>query len=151
MDPATFDRIIEESIAEEIASRDFYAQASRRIADSGVKEIFESLSKDEEQHRLTLERFRFDPLARVEFAKVADFGVAEAEVNRPFSFDMTPKDAFSLAMKKEQKAMEIYQEFAARCSDPEIRGLYTELAEMERGHKARLEDLFTNVAYPEQW
>jgi len=29
--------------------------------------------------------------------------------------------------------------------------IYLELAEMERGHKARLEELFVNAAYPESW
>jgi len=32
-------------------------------------------------------------------------------------------------------------------SSPEV--LFSQLANMERGHKARLEDIYTNMAFPE--
>jgi rubrerythrin len=79
MDPDAFDRIMQESIAEEIAARDFYRAASLKTRNAAVRAIFEELARDEEGHRNTLETFRFDPVARVEFARVEDFGVSEAE------------------------------------------------------------------------
>ncbi len=152
MDADAFDRIMQESIAEEIAARDFYRKAASRIQDPNVKAIFEELARDEEQHRATLETFRFDPLARVAFEKAEDFGVSEGQerIAAP-SLDMTPKDAFQLAMKKEEQAVAVYGRLAEGCRDPETRRLYEELAEMERGHKVRLERLFVDVAYPEDW
>lgn len=151
MDADTFDRIMQESIAEEIAARDFYKEAASRVEDRNIKDIFETLSREEEQHRVTLETFRFDPTAKVQFEKVDDYKVAEGERTPELSFDMSPREAFQLAMKKEQRAMEIYESFASQCADPELSKLYNELAEMERGHKTKLEDLFVNAAYPEAW
>jgi len=29
--------------------------------------------------------------------------------------------------------------------------MFLELANMERGHKARLEDIYVNMAFPEAW
>jgi rubrerythrin len=29
--------------------------------------------------------------------------------------------------------------------------VFEQLANMEKGHKARLEDIYTNMAYPEVW
>lgn len=152
MDPDAFDRIMQESIAEEIAARDFYRAAARRVENESVREVFEQLAREEDEHRATLETFRYNPLARVTFERVQDFGVSEGqEAIRAPSVDMAPKDALQLAMKKEQAAMMVYQRLAEGCSDAEIRKLYLELAEMERGHKARLETLFVDVAYPEVW
>ena len=151
MDAETFDRIMLESIAAEIAARDFYRQAAERIADPAARDVFLSLSEDEEKHREILETFRFDPVARVEFEKVTDHGVAETEPLPDLGFDMKPAEAFQVAMKKEQEAMELYQRLADQCGDAEIKRLYGELAAMERGHKARLEDLFVDSAYPEKW
>ena len=151
MNAAEFDRIMQESIAEEIAARDFYREAAAKVTDAGVKAILEELARDEEQHRGILETFRFDPLARVEFEETEDLRVAEEEEMPEPSFVMTPKEAFGLAMKKEQKAMETYQRLASGCRDAETRKLYEELARMERGHKAKLEKLFVDVAYPETW
>ena len=151
MDHETFDKIMLESIAAEIAARDFYKQAAERIADPAAKDVFLSLSADEERHREILETFRFNPEARVEFEKVTDYAVAEAEQIPDLTFDTSPADALQIAIKKEQAAMETYQRFADQCEDAETKKLYTELAAMERGHKARLEDLFVDTAYPETW
>jgi rubrerythrin len=151
MDAETFDRIMQQSIAAEIAARDFYRRAADRIEDPATRDMFLSLSADEEKHREILETFRFNPEARVEFEKVTDFSVAETEELPELSFDMSPAEALQVAMKKEQEAMELYQRFADQCEDAEIRKIYTELAAMERGHKARIEGLFVDTAYPEKW
>lgn len=151
MDPEFFDRLMLDAIAEEIAARDFYQKAARQVKDRNVAALFEQLSKDENEHRNTLETFRFNPLAGVEFARAQDFRVSEQEAEPPLSLDMSPKEALQLAMKKEEKAAEMYRRLAAGCRDPGISRLYLELAEMERGHKCRLEELFVNAAYPECW
>jgi rubrerythrin len=151
MDAEAFDELILEAISEEIAARDFYRDASRRMKDPGVKAIFERLSDDENDHRNMLEAFRYNPLAKMSFDHVQDFGVSEREQEPPPTFDMSPRDAFRLAMKMEEKAMAAYTCFAEVCTDPELRNLYSELAEMERGHKAKLEELFLNATYPESW
>jgi rubrerythrin len=151
MDAETFERIILDAIDNEIEARDFYAGAADRVDDPAVKEIFARLSREEEGHRHRLQTFRSDPMAQVEFHRVTDYGVAEAQSWPRLSLEMKPADALQLAIKKEQAAMQGYQALAATMDDPELRGLFTELAEMERGHKAHLEDLFVNVAYPEDW
>jgi rubrerythrin len=151
MDPDSFDSLMLNAIAEETAARDFYLQVARQVKDPNVAAIFEQLSRDENEHRNTLEIFRFNPLARVEFSRVQDFQVAEQEAEPALSFDMSPKEALQLAMKKEEKAAASYRRYADACPEQEIRRIYLELAEMERGHKCRLEELFVNVAYPESW
>ena len=77
--------------------------------------------------------------------------MAEQEDEPAFSFSMSPREALQIAMKKEQRAAETYRRFADACQDSEMRRIYSELAEMERGHKVRLEELFVNAAYPECW
>jgi len=151
MDPESFDRLMLEAIAEEIAARDFYQQAARKVQDPNVAAIFEQLAKEENDHRNVLETFRFNPLARVEFARAQDYRVSEQEEEPPLSFEMGPKEALQLAMKKEQRAAEAYRRLAAACKNSEFGRVYLELAEMERGHKCRLEELFVNAAYPECW
>lgn len=151
VDADVFDRLMLEAIAEEITARDFYQQAAHRMKDPNVRAICEQLSSEENHHRNTLETFRFNPLAMVEFERAQDFHVSEKEKEPPLSFDMSPREAFRLAMKKEEQALATYMRFAAGCQDPETCKLYLQLAEMERGHKSRLEGLFVNAAYPETW
>ena len=152
MDADTFDKIMLDAINEEILARDFYKGAAARMKDAGTVAIFEKLAIEEEGHRRMLEQFRFNPKAQVEFRKIEDdYQIAEAEALPQLSFEMKPADAFRLAMKKEQPAMQTYAARAERVADPEFKKLYRELAEMEKGHKTQLEDLYVNVAFPEDW
>jgi len=151
MDAEQFETIIQSAIQGEIEARDFYADAAKKVDDPSVKEIFTRLSADEEGHRHRLQTFKSDPMAKVEFQKVTDYGVAEAQDWPTLSLDMKPVDAIGLAIKKEQAAMESYQSLAGTMENAEFKNLFEELAAMERGHKAHLENLFVNVAYPEVW
>ena len=151
MDAESFDQLIQNAIEKEIEARDFYREAAKRMTDPAVTEIFEEMSRQEEGHREKLEVFRFDPTAKIEFQKVEDFGVAEEMDDIAITFEMSPKEAFQLAAKREQAAMEMYAKWAAGCESPELKRVFEELSEMERGHKKRIEDFFVNVAFPEAW
>ena len=151
MDAETFDKLMLRAIEQETEARDFYREAAGRVADASVREIFEEMARQEDKHREILETFRFNPTARVEFERAEDFGLAEEAEMQHLSMDLSPAEAFQLAMKKEQAALETYTKWAQVTRDPELKRVYEELAEMERGHKARIEELYSNAAYPEAW
>ena len=64
---------------------------------------------------------------------------------------MAFKDAIALAMKKEQEAMEMYQQFADASEGAKQKETFLELAKMEKGHKVRLEGIYTDIAFIEVW
>jgi rubrerythrin len=47
--------------------------------------------------------------------------------------------------------MQMYTQLATLSIDAEQELLFSQLASMERGHKARLEDLYTEMSFPEVW
>ncbi|HPD51657.1 MAG TPA: ferritin family protein, partial [Methanoculleus sp.] len=67
------------------------------------------------------------------------------------SVDMKPLDGLLLAIKKELQAAQMYSRLARASADAEQKMVFEQLANMEKGHKARLEDIYTNMAYPEAW
>jgi len=60
-------------------------------------------------------------------------------------------DAIGLAIKNEEEAMDMYKNLADICIDEEQRKLFLGLMEMEKMHKAKLEEIYVNVAYAEVW
>ena len=78
-----------------------------------------------------------------------DYQVAEVTDLPAFSEDMQPKDAIALAMKKEEQAVEFYRGMAVRTSDPSVREIFANLANMESVHKQKLENAFVEIGYPE--
>ena len=80
-----------------------------------------------------------------------DYHVAE-NVDRPkLSTAMKPADAFALAMKNEEDAMNHYTNLAAAVSDAEMKKIFHELAAMEKEHKFSMEKAFVDIGYPEVW
>ena len=47
--------------------------------------------------------------------------------------------------------MQMYTQLANSTSDFVQKSLFQNLAAMESGHKARLEDLYVEMAFPEKW
>jgi len=80
-----------------------------------------------------------------------DYKVVNAMPSPPLSADMKPLDGLVVAIKKELEAMQMYTQLAGLSTDMEQKFLFTQLANMESGHKARLEDIYTNMAFPEVW
>jgi rubrerythrin len=64
---------------------------------------------------------------------------------------MKPADAIALAVKNVQEAMDMYTKMADCSTDAEQKKMFQSLANMEQGHKVKLEDTFTNMAFPEVW
>jgi rubrerythrin len=48
-------------------------------------------------------------------------------------------------------AMQMYTQLANVAGDSDEKKTFLELAMMEKGHKARLEDIYTSMAFPEVW
>jgi rubrerythrin len=80
-----------------------------------------------------------------------DYKVADTLASPALTVDMKPIDGIVVAIKKELEAMQMYTQLANLAGDNETQLLFSQLANMERGHKARLEDLYTNMAFPEVW
>jgi len=64
---------------------------------------------------------------------------------------MKPTDGIALAIRKELDAMQMYTQLARVSSDSGEKQTFLELAKMEKNHKTRLEDIYTNMAFPEVW
>ena len=146
-----YKEIIKQAIANEVEARKFYEDAARTLEDPYLKELFGKLADEEKKHRDILIQIHTSDTIDRYFTETRDYKVAET-VNTPeLSMDMKPADAFALAMKKEEEAMKQYTEMANLCDDADKRQVFLDLAAMERDHKFKMEEAFTNVGYPEVW
>lgn len=134
----------------ELEANSFYTRVADSMNDPEVKNLFKQLAEEEMGHFELLERFRFDPTLPMKFsAPSRDYKISEATELPSFTDDMKPKDAIALAMKKEQQAVEFYQGLSVDATDGGLKKIFENLANMEMGHKQRLENAFIDVGYPE--
>ncbi len=151
MDTKEYRSIISNTIDREIEAYTFYRMVREKVNDESLKGLFNELAGEESNHRKTLEALLTKEPGKLGFDTKRDYKVGDALATPPLSADLKPLDGLVIAIRKELDAMQMYTQLASLSVDPEQIGLFESLASMERGHKARLEDIYTNMAFPEAW
>ena len=151
MTPEQYRAILSKAIEREVESYTYYRTTSEKVKDAYLKKIFADLAGDETKHREFLQGLLAKEPKQLKISATKDYKIADSVKAPALSADLKPIDGIVLAIKKELEAMQMYTQLAEAQTDPEQRNLFTDLAAMERGHKARLEDIYTNMAFPESW
>jgi rubrerythrin len=151
MNQDEFKKIMLQAIDNEVEAYTYYRTVSDNVKDTKLKDLFDGLAKDEAKHKLTLEGFLTKAPEKLHFAESKDYKVADTIPTPPLTPDLKPIDGIVIAIKKELEAMQMYTQLANASADGEQKNIFLELASMERGHKNRLEDIYTNMAFPEVW
>ncbi len=152
MEQKTYNKTLKFAIRNEVKAHDFYQEASAKLQDAFLKELFADLAEEENRHKAILEGFqRLAPSVVAFEDNVPDYHVSETVEEVELSTNMKPADAFALAMKKEREAMELYTWMAGASADPRQKELLLGLAVMEKEHKFRMENAFVDIGYPEVW
>ena len=144
-------KIISTAIDREVEAYTFYRGIADKVKDPALKKLFSELAGEEKQHREFLQGMLSKDISKMHFDAKKDYKVANALPSPPLSADMKPLDGLVVSIKKELEAMQMYTQLANLSSDVEQKLLFSQLANMESGHKARLEDIYTNMAFPEVW
>ncbi len=151
MNSEEYRSILSKAIDREVESYTFYRTVSDKVKDANLKKLFAELAGDETKHREFLQGLMTKDPKAIKISASKDYHVAEKVGAPTLSPDLKPLDGLALAINKELEAMQMYTQLAKVNADPEQQKLFMELASMERGHKARLEDIYTNMAFPEVW
>jgi rubrerythrin len=142
--------LLDLGIQREEEAHEFYSFAAQQTSNKVIRNIFKELSKEELDHKKLLLNFKNDPrLAAKLKAPEKDYKISEGAELPDLNDEMKPADALALAMKKEQLAVEFYQNLAKDFVDEEAIELCISIANMELNHKQKLENAYADVAYVE--
>jgi len=146
-----YKEILATAINNELEAYEFYASAAQKSVDKSLKDIFKELAGEELKHKHLLEAFLNDKKLQMNFSSTSDYKISESVELPKLTSNMSFVDGIALAMKKEEEAMVMYQRFADASTDQDQKNTFLQLAKMEKTHKIKLEDLYTNSAYNEVW
>jgi rubrerythrin len=144
-------KIISDAINKEVEAYTFYRGIADKVKDKALKDLFAELAGEEKKHREFLQGMLTKDVSKMKFDASHDYKVADALPAPALSVSMKPIEGIVVAIKKEREAMQMYSQMAKLATDNETHLLFSQLENMERGHKARLEDIYTNMAFPEVW
>jgi len=139
------------AINNEVEAYDFYNNAAQKSQSENLKTTFKELAEDELNHKRTLEAFLNNETKQMQFSEVADYKVSESVELPKLTNEMSFIDGITLAMKKEEEAMDMYNKFADASTEQAQKEMFLQLAKMELGHKAKLENIYLNSAHTEVW
>ena len=134
-----FDEIIRFAIEGEQEAVDAYTTASEMVTRANVKEMLLDLARQEQMHKKRLESIDRERVADTAIVNVPDLRIADFMDDVTITADMGYQDILTVAMKREEKAHNLYTTLASNTEDAELRKVFELLAQEEAGHKLALE------------
>jgi rubrerythrin len=151
LDREDYKKILSIAIQTEIDGNEYYLTMAKRVTAPAVKQLFTTLAEEALRDIRKLGAYLKTDEQPLEVEETIDYKFAETIEKPEISEDMTFLDAVALAMKKEQEVMDMFNVMAAFIHDAEQKQMFKALAEMAKGHKAKLEKLYNDVAHAESW
>ena len=146
-----FREIIEFAIRSEVEAKEYYLHVAGKTNNEMVKKLFLEFAEEEADHEKLLTNILANNEASLKFKKTQDYKLSETIPDPDMSGKVTMADIIAVAMKREERAMNMYLNLAKDSSSEKAKELFMGLADMERGHKVKLEQAYTDVAYVEAW
>ncbi len=129
-------QILDFAIAKETAAEKFYLRWAKRCDDREVEQLLKELAAEERGHMEKLSSIAPEALI-AEGVAPAEFGLVKDLPDVPDEREMTVLDALSIAIKREDQAVTLYERMRGASTTEEA--LFAALVEEERRHKHRLE------------
>ncbi len=146
--------IIQTAVQLEEDGKSFYLDAAASASNPAVKDVLESLAKDEENHikwireTMGVERSARE-LNQETYGRVKHiFAQAPEETKEAFKASRDDIQPLKLAVEREQKTWKAYQDWAGEVSDPSLKALLEKLVEVEKFHEHLLENTILYLEDP---
>lgn len=140
----SLEEILNYAIEKEKEAAEFYLEISRQEPFAGAKQTFEEFAAQERKHQALLEDFEGnkEKIASYELKWIPDMKRSDYMVDMVYEKGMHYTDILRLAMKREEKALLLYNEMQTKTQDEDYLRLFKILAQEEAKHKRALETMY---------
>lgn len=146
MDFKTLDDILDYAISKEKEAQAFYLEISSEESLSGNRQLFLDFSKEEEKHVTLLEKLKaggvVEGVESYEFKWVKDIKRSDLVLDIEYQKGMHYRDILMLAIKREEKALKLYNDLLAQAETADGQKVFKILCQEEAKHKLALESMY---------
>jgi rubrerythrin len=146
MEFKNLDAILNFAIEKEIEAAEFYTSISKQEIFSGAGEMFKEFAQEERKHQSMLEEFKTkgvtSRMKKYDFKWITDIKRSNYVVDLEYSPGMGYNEILMLAMKREEKALKLYNDFLAQADSDESKTIFKILCQEEAKHKLALETMY---------
>jgi rubrerythrin len=100
------------------------------------------MAAEEAGHKVSFEKLDLQQAENYTFASHDDMKLAEYMADIPFREDMSYPEILHYALKTEENAYKLYASAAEMVDDPKLKKMLLVLADVEKGHKLRIEAMY---------
>jgi rubrerythrin len=146
MDFENLAAVLDFAIEKEVEAAAFYTHISQEETFSGAGKMFEEFAEEERKHQQLLEDFKARGhsagIEDYQFKWITDIKRSNYVVDLEYRRGMGYSDILMLAMKREEKALQLYDDFLDKAESEESRTLFKMLCQEEAKHKLALETMY---------
>ncbi len=145
------DDLLETAMYREVASQSYYIAGQKTTQDAGAISMMKELAEEEAQHLRWLKSLkeRGTLVGKYYSSRITDLKISEYLTAGDRLEGAGLQDTLSIAIKREQQAMDFYSGMMGLLKDKAAKRLCQRLAKAELGHKFKLEVLYDNIFYSE--
>ena len=132
------------AIAKERDAQETYRSYAKATQRSGFRELLLSMVDQEVEHENRLRELKETQTfsAKLSASTGSDMKISEFTIEAAFSPQMNYQDFLILVMKREEKAVHLYEWLKTVSQDSDLSTFFERLAEEERKHKAWAQDRY---------
>lgn len=138
--------ILDFAIEGEIEAAKFYQSISEQESNSGTKKMFADFVTEEKKHEEMLLGFKTsgvtEAMNEYHLKWITDIKRSDYVVDLEHTPGMAYNEILMLAMKREEKALALYNDFLAQADTDEAKKLFKILCQEEAKHKLTLETMY---------
>jgi rubrerythrin len=146
MEFKTLQDIIDYAIEKEKEAAAFYEEVSEMEFASGTRQMFKDFAAEERKHRDLLQNIGkkgvADSLKDYKFKWITDIKRSNYAVDMEYERGMAYNDILMLAMKREEKALALYNDLLTKAEDKDQKTIFKMLCQEEAKHKLALETMY---------
>jgi rubrerythrin len=138
----TLEDVITFAVQREETAYQLYKSAAEKTTSISARKMFEELAAEEAGHKEVFGRIDLAKSEQYRFTDIPDMKIAEYMTNVPFRPDMAYDEILRFAMKAEEHAYQLYLAAADATDDPKLKKTLQVFADVEKGHKHRIEAIY---------
>ena len=138
----TLDDVIKFAVQREDAAYRLYKRAEELSTAPSAKKMFAELAAEEATHKDVFSRIDEDKAESHKLCSIPEASIAKYLVDVPFRPDMSYQEILTYALKSEESAYQLYKAAAGMTDNERLQKVLISFADVELGHRRRLESLY---------
>jgi len=138
----TLEDVIKFAVQREDTAYRLYKRAAEQTTSISARKMFEEFAAEEAGHKDVFSRMDLAKAEQYRASKISDMGISKYLVDMELKPDMTYVEILQYAIKAEENAYQLYKAAAEMTEEPQLKKTLEVFADVELGHKKRIEGIY---------